>query len=241
MNCGEIRELIHGYMDGELGLVNSLEIERHLAECSECAEDLKQHEALRALLRRPDTAYPASAKLARQIEKAVRRESRTRSWWPVGASVAAAACLTGLVFAILTTNRSEPVAREVLSSHIRSLMPNHLTDVVSSDQHTVKPWFNGKLDFSPPVRDLSAEGFPLVGGRLDFLHGRPVAALVYKRRQHLINLFVWPSDGSAAERARTETQQGYHVISWRQGGMDSWAVSDLGLPELEQFVRLASH
>jgi anti-sigma factor RsiW len=130
------------------------------------------------------------------------------------------------------------IAQEVLASHVRSLMANHLVDVPSSDQHTVKPWFNGKLDFSPPVVDLTAQGFPLIGGRMDYLDNQPVAAVVYKHRQHIINLFIWPSTQNRGGETDTITPQGYHLIHWTKSGMTFWAVSDLNLNELQQFVQL---
>jgi len=130
------------------------------------------------------------------------------------------------------------IEREVVSSHIRSLMANHLTDVASTDQHTVKPWFNGKLDFSPPVSDLATSGYPLIGGRLDYLRGRPVAALVYQRRKHLINVFAWPDEGVADAETPPRTQQGYHIIHETHGGMAYWIVSDLNSDELSSFGKL---
>jgi anti-sigma factor RsiW len=145
-------------------------------------------------------------------------------------------------YGVVTTTRAvssrELLAHEVLASHVRSLMPSHLTDVASTDQHTVKPWFNGKLDFSPPVVDLTSAGFPLVGGRLDYMSGRVVAALVFKRREHVINVFIWPEaapggrPGSGPEEALRE---GYHVLHWTEGGMNVWVVSDVSLPELQTF------
>lgn len=159
------------------------------------------------------------------------------SWALVAASLALIAFVA--VRVVRRSQNSSPdqlLAQEVLSSHVRSLMASHLTDVPSSDQHTVKPWFDGKLDFAPPVEDLSAQGFPLVGGRLDYLADRPVAALVYQRRKHFINLFIWPSAEPSAQTA--VMRQGYNLIHWTRSGMTCWAASDLNYQELSDFVRL---
>jgi anti-sigma factor RsiW len=130
------------------------------------------------------------------------------------------------------------LADAVLASHVRALMPGHLTDVPSSDQHTVKPWFNGKLDFSPPVYDLAAQGYPLLGGRLDYVNGRSVAGLVYGRRQHLINVFVWPTTRGSSDAPDTRDRQGYHLRHWSTPDYTYWVASDLGSAELDEFARL---
>lgn len=154
----------------------------------------------------------------------------------------AVAALVALVFVPLLRGPAadELLANEVLSSHVRSLMANHLADISSSDQHTVKPWFAGKLDFSPPVEDFAKQGFPLIGGRLDYLENRPVAALVYERRKHLINLFVWPGSESDVP-TKTVSRQGYNLIHWTQSHMTYWVASDLDKSELQEFIQLVQN
>ncbi len=164
----------------------------------------------------------------------------TGKWrWRLIPALAALAVIVVLIVLLIRpgSTNDELVANEIVSDHIRSMMPNHLTDVLSSDNHTVKPWFNSKLDFAPPVVDLAANGFPLVGGRLDYAASRPVAALVFGRRQHVINLFVFPSTGNSDIANQISARQGYNLIHWSKAGMTFWAVSDLNLNELQEFVQ----
>ena len=154
---------------------------------------------------------------------------------------AAAVMVLALVPFLRGPSTDELLTREVVSSHVRSLMATHLADVASSDHHTVKPWFAGKLDFSPPVEDLAKQGYPLVGGRLDYLKNRPVAALVYQRQKHFINLFIWPADSAPDVRANTVSLQGYNLAYWAKSGMTYWAVSDLNSSELQEFVQLVQN
>ena len=168
------------------------------------------------------------------------RFPRMTRWLALAASVALVA-LGGAGGWQLAARRAAgaALADQVLASHVRSLMPGHLTDVLSSDQHTVKPWFNGKLDFSPPVSDFSAQGFPLIGGRLEYVGERPVAALVYGSRQHLINVLLWPATARAAGGGpAARTRQGYHLLHWTAGDYTYWVASDLGMRELQDFAAL---
>ncbi len=251
MNDHVEHTLLHGYLDGELDLVRSLEIENHLKNCRDCSRDYQNLQALRSAIRSELPHYSAPAGLRKRfdvmLEKAAKSEqprARPVRSWPwlgvgVGASLAFALMMVwSLGTTLWRTQAENGLVREVLSSHVRSLMANHLTDVVSSDLHTVKPWFDGRLDFSPTVKDLTAEGFPLIGGRLDYLEHRPVAALVFRRQQHLINLFTWPTNLVKDEGVQNLAQQGYHVIHWTQAGMEYVAVSDLNEQGLQEFVRL---
>jgi len=164
--------------------------------------------------------------------------SNQTRWLALAASLAFVALGGTVGYQVAARRAAEgALADQVLASHVRSLMPGHLTDVVSSDQHTVKPWFNGKLDYSPPVSDFTTQGFPLIGGRLDYVGGRPVAALVYGRRQHIINVLLWPAI-ARAEGPSDRTRQGYHLLHWTAGDYTCWVVSDLGLPELQEFAGL---
>jgi len=247
MNCEDVIPLTQAYSDGELDLVGSLELERHLASCSACSQAYENIRALKTALKSGDLYFKAPVALRRQIRSSIQGEDPSAkrtpfAWWEVlklAIPVGAVALLALLLLPVLTgPSADDRLAFEVTSSHVRSLMLDHKTDVASSDQHTVKPWFQGKLDFTPPVIDLAQQGFALVGGRLDYLQGRPVAALVYQRRQHLINLFVWPAVSHSKATQRMTVRQGYNLVHWTASGMTFWAVSDLNLVELREFVKL---
>jgi anti-sigma factor RsiW len=248
MNCREIRELKHAWFDGELDLAHSLQIEEHLKSCPDCSRALDGLQQLRTAIKSSDLYHRAPASLERGIRSAIApapvREPQASprfSWAWLRPAAFAGLAAVGALAALLVFNTfssSNRLVQEVASAHIRSLMPGHLMDVASTDQHTVKPWFAGKLDFSPPVTDFADHGFPLVGGRLDYLAGRPVAAMVYQRQKHIINLFVWPAPGPGAASETTSTDNGYNLVRWRQNGMDCWAVSDLNRAELRDFAAL---
>jgi len=247
VSCEEMRAALPVYLDGELEPSAALEVERHLRGCPACAAIADNERALRSAYRDGSFRVPAPAGFSERVYDALaararattsRREAPSR-WlglaasFVLGVAVAAAVARVGL-----TRSPDQVVADEVLSSHLRSLEADHLTDVPSSDQHTVKPWFAGRLDFSPVVPDLAAEGFPLAGGRLDYLDGRSAAALVYRRRLHVINVFSWPSASGAGGSVARATKNGYHTVRWGRAGIVYWAVSDVDPRELERFVEL---
>jgi anti-sigma factor RsiW len=200
------------------------------------------HRRLAASLAEAEAEATASA-AARPAAPATPAGGRGRAWWLTawlrGAGTFAAGALAGLLWAayVAAPDAPAPLPQEVVASHVRSLMADHLMDVASTDQHTVRPWFSGKLDYAPPVRDLAVQGYPLTGGRLDYLEQRPVAALVYRRQRHTINLYVWPA-GAAAAGVELLSRQGYNLAGWRQDGMQYWAVSDLNAHELSAFAQL---
>ena len=242
-------EALDAHLDGELVAVDAREIEAHIAQCPECARFRAGRLTLREGVRAHIPKFQAPDELRQRVratlETAARAPARPpqrvglHGWWrPLALAASLAVVALGSWHLALRRENSERLADDILASHIRSLMPGHLTDVLSSDQHTVKPWFNGKLDFSPPVYDFAKEGYPLLGGRLDYIDGRSVAALVYGRRQHLINVFLWPVTRGPSRAPRTRDRQGYHLLHWNTRDYAYWVVSDLGPAELNEFAHL---
>jgi mycothiol system anti-sigma-R factor len=239
---------VHGYIDGELDAARSAEFERHLESCSECLAELETQETLRSSFQRAQLRERAPSSLRQVIDQQFRSQPsapaaspsapRSWTWLAVAAGLLLAAILGFRYLSSFSTKQADSVlAAQIVDAHLRSLQPGHLVDVISSDQHTVKPWFDGKLEFAPPVRDFAAEGFPLQGGRLDAIGGRTVAALVYGRRKHEVNLFVWPATKTEAA-LRAGEQSGYHWVRWEKDGMEFWLVSDVAPDDLNQLQNL---
>lgn len=245
MSCEEMQQKIEAYLDKELTLSDQRAMEEHLAQCGRCSARLTHLQALSASIKKVGYSK-APVSLRRNIKSGLREmtgESADAYSWRhlLGVGLGSAVFSSIFVGFIMTSTVLSPLqlqsSDEVIAAHVRSMMVNHLTDVQSSDQHTVKPWFNGKLDFSPAVLDLQAHGYPLVGGRLDYLQKQPVAALVYKRRAHVINVFVRRGDAET-QPVRYTHQQGYNLIHWRKEGLDYSLVSDLNEKELQHMARL---
>jgi anti-sigma factor (TIGR02949 family) len=248
MSCDETLQLLDAYLDDELDITTSMRVSAHLSGCSDCSQKLESRRVVQQAVKSRASYFPAPPALRAGVLQAIRAGSdpaEPSAQNPIFASRwnrrfaitgLAAALLLNLGAILLYWMPSAPSAQvaELVDSHVRSLEENHLMDVASTDQHTVKPWFNGKVEFSPPVIDLSAEGFPLVGGRLDYLNQRNVAALIYHRQKHVINLFVWPGE----TRPEMDSKNGFNLICFECKGMVCWAVSDLNPGELQQFVDL---
>jgi anti-sigma factor RsiW len=247
MTHPDLEAQVDAYLDGELAAGDAVELEAHLAGCPTCGRFRDDRRALRKAIAARMPRLEAPEFLRARVRAALReaaaappRGGRTASllawrWLAFAATIAAVAIGSWRLAVVHTASSS--LSDEVLTSHVRSLMPGHLSDVVSSDQHTVKPWFDGKLDFSPPVHDFSGRGYPLLGGRLDYLNGRPVAALVYGRRRHIINVFLWPAAGPEGV-ARPVERRGYHILHWATPDLAYWVISDVGLSELTDFGEL---
>lgn len=268
MNCEESLKLMDGYLDGELDPITSQAIEEHLRSCRKCDEAYQAHGSLIRAIGNATPYYRAPTGLRERIQSSLRpeiaerprrnfgryaqrlspqKEAEPRSvllgtpwnWLGLAAAIIFAAIVAwNMVPRFQQPGADQILATQLIASHVRSLMANHLTDVASSDQHTVKPWLDAKLDFAPPVVDLSSNGFPLIGGRLDYLNNRPVAALVYQRRKHFINLFVWPAASDVAKTTKPLTHQGYQLLQWVDRDFNYWVVSDVNANDLQTFREL---
>jgi anti-sigma factor RsiW len=246
MICKESKDLLNAYVDGELDSAGSLSVEDHAQRCTSCLTDMENLRGLSSAIESGGLRFAAPPGLKRNVQAAIRAanpEVRQSFFdWRWATALASAVLVVVVGFALTTQwQKSSPeilLVDDIVSSHVRSMMANHITDVASSDSHTVKPWFGAKLDYSPPAKDLTAQGFRLVGGRMDYLDNRPVAAVVYQRSQHFINLFVWPSNNTATGREEELARQGYNLIHWNEAGMTYWLVSELNLPELRECARL---
>lgn len=244
MNCLETKKYIHAYLDGELDAAHGMAVESHLRDCADCARVQRNQQSLKSALGGDALHFKMPYGLRRSIVSELRRtvepEPRRPLWWfpwTAGATALAAALVAILIVTGLNSSSSRNrLFAEITASHVRSMLANHLKDVESTDQHTVKPWLDARLDFAPPVKNLAADGFPLVGGRLDYLDGHSVAALVYMRQKHVINLLIWPSSAAAQAPWQAATSKGYHLANWAESGMTFWAVSDLNQKELLEFA-----
>lgn len=248
MACEQSHTLVHAYLDSELDPVRAAEFEHHLEQCSACVSELDKQESLRSSIKQAQLYEKAPATLRKKVLTNVHRSEPVpiRPARPLTTWLAAAAAILLLVGAswftiprLRNAGDQSVIAAQIVDAHLRSLQPGHLVDVISTDQHTVKPWFDGKLDFAPPVTDFSAEGFPLQGGRLDVVHGRTVAALAYGRRKHLISVFIWPVSQQDST-IHTGGEQGYNWLTWQKNGMQFSAVSDVSTADLVELRGLLS-
>jgi anti-sigma factor RsiW len=242
MNCNDAQVLLHAYVDAELDAPTTLQYEKHVRDCPACAKTLAEQKSLQTGLKADALYYNAPENLRARLRSSLRQHSGPRLGHFPWRGVAAAACIVlfiGLGFLLggftFAPSKHDRLAQEVTSAHIRSMLAEHKVDVLSSDRHTVKPWFNDRLDFSPPMRDL--DGFRLIGGRLDYVDARPVAVLVYKRREHFLDIFLWPNPANEDMHLSRETRQGYQLIHWCKAGMNHWVVSDLDPAELNEVVQ----
>ena len=254
MNCTETHNLLHGYLDGELDLVRNLEFEQHLQACPACSQSLEQQQHLRTAVSAAGLYLRAPAPLRERLQRRLREAARAdetaappprRRWRPerwlgVAASLGLVTLGAWALFQVASRSAGRDLlVNELVASHVRAqLLVTHRTDVETSDSHTVKPWFNGKVNFAPTVKGFADQDFRLKGGRLDYIDGQPVAVLVYQRRQHSIDLYIWRPTDAADSAVQRTTQQGFHLVHWTRDGLTYWAVSDLNMEELETLVGL---
>jgi len=252
MTCddNDVNSLLTAYVDDELDLATVLRVERHLAACDACRARVEAERAISAGVTQSAVCHRAPDALRQRLSQTIRTQAGRptptaggpRSWWrsplTISGIAAGLAAIIGTAFVVLGPLASRGQVNQLVDAHLRSLEAAHLLDVESTDQHTVAPWFAGKVDFAPPVVDLAAEGFPLIGGRLDYLGGRKVAALVYRRNKHVINVLIWPGAAGPAAAAAAESKQGYNLVRFECEGMTCWAVSDLNEGELRHFADL---
>ena len=246
MNCRDAEPLLHARLDNELDVAGAIAVDQHLSECRACAAQYAALQNLKQEIADAQLAYALPPKLERKLTSRFASQptlfSRfwSQPWQGAGALAGVAVCIAALIIVVLLMRNMDgtnAIAAEILDSHLRALQPGHSFDVESSDQHTVKPWFQGKTDFSPPVPDLTNDGFILVGGRVEVIHQQPAAAIVYRRRQHVISLYVSP--WIAAETKPTlQDLGGYHLLHWSHNGMSYWAVSDVASADLRDFANL---
>lgn len=245
MNCDQARVLLHPYLDDELDVVQSLQVVEHLSHCTACDESREQVKRLSTVLAQADLRLTAPAALKERVQASLLPSKRPMviSDWQrrVALAVVAATVLAAIGFGVgrsgwFGKSSQHLLASDVTAAHLRSLQAEHLVDVRSSDRHTVKPFFSGKLDFSAPVVDLSDDGFELVGGRLDVLEVHPVAAYVYQKRKHVINVFVWPTSEPTKSAIEELTSRGYSLLHWTGSGRVCWVISDLNPSDLREFA-----
>jgi mycothiol system anti-sigma-R factor len=256
VSCEMTQSVLHGYLDGELDAARAAEFERHLLSCPQCVAELEAQENLRSTIQSAGLRERAPENLRRNLQAAISgtstagepvktatpirpRTSVRPTWWLTLAAVAVFAIVLGSRFLpnLSQGHGGDEMTAAIVDAHLRSLQPGHLEDVISTDQHTVKPWFDGRIDFAPPVHDFVSDGFPLQGGRLDVVRGKTVAVLVYGRRKHIINVFVWPAN-ERDESPQQGSQLGYNWIDWRKSGMEFSAISDVSAPDLVELQKL---
>ncbi len=237
--CVDQELLLGALVDNELDAANVALVEAHAARCEGCREELERLTALHTLLRHDGVRHTLPTELAGRIDLLAELSPKPerRHWLPGWLVPGAVGALAASLAMMVTTapSTSAMLDEQLVSSHVRSLQPGHLMDVQTTNQHIVKPWFNGRIDFAPPVPELADQGFPLAGGRLDSIDGKTVAAIIYHRRLHTVNLYVWPASDAGN---RSLVKDGFAVEEWSRGGLRYAAISDIPAPELRQFAKL---